>query len=152
MLCGLTDKKRPDQWYFQCFVTCWNAENTIDLDPPHVLWQVSFGCWVTWSISSWKEYYKSVFFPKWRKWMVKFEIIPKKLFGTWHFGKIDVLVIRFHIPKTSWLGLFCCFLRKTGSICRVVCKLSKLFVLSKVLLTKYVAWKQIEIFLLFLET
>ena len=30
----------------------------------HVLWQVSFGCWVTWSISSWQEYYQSVFFPK----------------------------------------------------------------------------------------
>ena len=34
------------------------------LGPLHVLWQVSFGCWVTWSISSWQEYYKSVFFPK----------------------------------------------------------------------------------------
>ena len=31
---------------------------------PHVLWQVSFGFWVTWSISSWQKYYKSVFFPK----------------------------------------------------------------------------------------
>ena len=30
----------------------------------HVLWQVSFGCWVTWSISRWKECYKSFFFPK----------------------------------------------------------------------------------------
>ena len=30
--------------------------------PPHVLWQVSFGCWVTWSISSWQKCYKSVFF------------------------------------------------------------------------------------------
>ena len=33
-----------------------------DLAPPHVLWQVSFGCWVTWSISSWQKCYKSVFF------------------------------------------------------------------------------------------
>ena len=30
----------------------------------HALWQVSYGCWVTWSISCWQEYYKSVFFPK----------------------------------------------------------------------------------------
>jgi hypothetical protein len=30
--------------------------------PLHVLWKVSFGCWVTWSISSWQECYKSVFF------------------------------------------------------------------------------------------
>ena len=29
----------------------------------HVLWQVSFGCWVTWSISSWQKYHKSVFLP-----------------------------------------------------------------------------------------
>ena len=35
------------------------------LGPLHVFWQVSFGCWVTWSISSWQKYYKSVsFFPK----------------------------------------------------------------------------------------
>ena len=25
-------------------------------------------------------------------WMIKFEVIPKKLFGTWQFGKIGVLV------------------------------------------------------------
>ena len=36
-----------------------------DLGPLHVLWQVSFGCWVTWSISSWQKYYKSVFFNIW---------------------------------------------------------------------------------------
>ena len=24
--------------------------------------------------------------------MIKFTVIPKKLFGTWQFGKIDVLV------------------------------------------------------------
>ena len=34
------------------------------LGSPHVLWQVSFGFWVTWSISSWQEYYKSFFLPK----------------------------------------------------------------------------------------
>ena len=34
------------------------------LGPLHVLWQVSFGCWVMWSISSWQKYYKIVFFPK----------------------------------------------------------------------------------------
>jgi hypothetical protein len=36
----------------------------------HVLWQVSFGCWVTWSISSWQNYYKSVFFTKDEWWIV----------------------------------------------------------------------------------
>ena len=41
----------------------------IHIGPLHVLWQVSFSCWVTWSISSWKKYYKSVFFPK-DKWFV----------------------------------------------------------------------------------
>jgi hypothetical protein len=39
------------------------------LGPLHVLWQVSFGCWVSWSISSWQEYYKSVFF-SYDKWCV----------------------------------------------------------------------------------
>ena len=34
------------------------------LGPPHLLWDVSFGFWVTWSISSWQENYKGVFFPK----------------------------------------------------------------------------------------
>ena len=34
----------------------------VDWGPLHVLWLVSFGCWVTWSISSWQEYHKSVFF------------------------------------------------------------------------------------------
>jgi hypothetical protein len=39
--------------------------------PLHVLWQVSFGCWVTWSISSWQEYYNSVFFAKAQWWKAK---------------------------------------------------------------------------------
>ena len=38
------------------------------LGPLHVLWQVSFGSWVTWSISSWKKYYKSVYFSKAEWW------------------------------------------------------------------------------------
>ena len=36
----------------------------LELAPPHVLWQVSFGFWVTWSISSWQEHYKNFFFPR----------------------------------------------------------------------------------------
>ena len=39
--------------------------------PPHVLWQVFFGCWVTWSISSWQEYYKSFFFPNAEWWVAE---------------------------------------------------------------------------------
>ena len=36
----------------------WNPpfQTQIYLRPPHVLWQVSFGFWVTWSISSWQKY------------------------------------------------------------------------------------------------
>ena len=37
------------------------------LGPLHVLWQVSFGCWVTWSISSWQKCYKSDFFFNFKK-------------------------------------------------------------------------------------
>ena len=50
--------------------------------PPHVLWEVSFGFWVTWSISSWQENYKSVFFPKLQFLNDKLQLYPKKLFGT----------------------------------------------------------------------
>ena len=39
--------------------------------PLLVLWQVSFGCWVTWSISNWQKYYKSVFFPKAKWWVAE---------------------------------------------------------------------------------
>ena len=35
----------------------------------HVVWQVSFGCWITWCISSWQNSYKSVFFPKAEWWV-----------------------------------------------------------------------------------
>ena len=44
-----------------------------NLGPLHVLWQVSFGCWVTWTISSlsWQKYYKSVFFPKAKWWVAE---------------------------------------------------------------------------------
>ena len=73
-----------------------------DYGPLHVLWQVSFGCWVRWSISSWQEYYQSVFFPKWMKRLIKFRIKPKKKFGTWKFGKIYILV-NFIIQKFAGL-------------------------------------------------
>ena len=48
--------------------------------PLHVLWQVSFGCWVTWSISSWKKCLlsQSCF------WMKRFTVIPKKTI--WHLA------------------------------------------------------------------
>ena len=49
---------------------------------PHVLWEVSFGFWVTWSISCWQENYKSVFFPKLQFLNDKLQLYPKKLFGT----------------------------------------------------------------------
>ena len=53
--------------------------------PLHVLWQVSFGSWVSWSISSWQKNYKSVLFYQTCFWMIKFTVIPKQLFGTWCF-------------------------------------------------------------------
>ena len=33
-----------------------------DIGPLHVIWQVSFGCWITWSISNWQNLYDRVFF------------------------------------------------------------------------------------------
>ena len=63
-----------------------------NLGPLHVLLQVSFGCWVTWSISSWQEYYKSVFFliAKWTSFSVSQQLRPE-LSAKW-IGKIDALV------------------------------------------------------------
>ena len=49
------------------------------LGPLHVLWQVSFGCWVTWSISCWQEYYKSVFFPKYEWWVAELILLTMTL-------------------------------------------------------------------------
>ena len=47
--------------------------------------------------------YKSVFFSQSCFWMIKFTVIPKKnLYGTWQFGKIDVLV-NFIIQKFARL-------------------------------------------------
>ena len=48
-----------------------NSPGWLFLGPLRVVWQVSFGCWVTWSISSWQEYYKSVFFPKAEWWLAE---------------------------------------------------------------------------------
>ena len=53
---------------------------SFDLCPLHVLWQVSFGCWVTWSISSWQEYNKSVFFVNFTKIKIKSFECPKLLY------------------------------------------------------------------------
>ena len=55
--------------------------------PLYVLWQVSFGCWVTWSILSWQKYYKGVFFPKAVFEWSNLQLYQKNLFGTWQFGK-----------------------------------------------------------------
>ena len=49
--------------------------------PLHVLWQVSFGCWVTWSISSWQKYYKSVFFPKAEWWIAELLFLSLNIWG-----------------------------------------------------------------------
>ena len=46
--------------------------------PLHVLWQVSFGCWVTWSISSWEEHYKSVVFFNFTKLQILNDLKIKK--------------------------------------------------------------------------
>ena len=40
--------------------------------------------------------------------MIKFTVIPKKLFGTWQFGKIDVLV-NFIIQKFATFEKFTFF-------------------------------------------
>ena len=55
--------KRPNRnGHFKCIKNTKLHLEVVVYGPLHVLWQVSFGCWVTWSISSWQVYYKSVFF------------------------------------------------------------------------------------------
>ena len=50
-----------------------------------------------WSISCWQNSYNSVFFPKAEWWVFlndknNLQLFQKKLFGTWQFDKIGVLV------------------------------------------------------------
>ena len=86
--------------------------------PPHVLWQVCFGCWVTWSISSWQECYKSYFFP-----MLQF---------------LNNRLLLYPINNLACLGQFnhsrICILKKVNSFLsfsgkRLICGLTK-FVLQ----------------------
>ena len=60
--------------------------------PLHVLWQVSFSFWVTWSNSSWQQNYKSVFF-KLQFLNDKLQLYPKKLncFGHFITQKFEIL-------------------------------------------------------------
>ena len=51
------------------------------LGPLHVVWQVSFGCWITWSISSWQNSYKSVFFPKAEWWLAEILLLSLNNWG-----------------------------------------------------------------------
>ena len=49
--------------------------------PLYVLWQVSFGCWVTWSISSWQNFDKSVYFPKAVWWVAELNFLSLNNWG-----------------------------------------------------------------------
>ena len=76
--CHLVNLLRFDNSYFllsffgyiMWFKSQQQKANT-DIGPLHVIWQVSFGCWVTWSISSWQKYYKTGFFPKDEWWVAE---------------------------------------------------------------------------------
>ena len=65
------------------------------LGPLHVLWQVSFGCWVTWSISCWQEYYKSFFFFN----FTKLRFLNNKIYSYTKKKTIWRLVIWFYHSK-----------------------------------------------------
>ena len=70
------------------------------LGPLHVLWQASFGCWVTWSISSWQKYYKRVFFPK-AEWLVA-ELLSLKSEAITLFKMNAVNPLRFTSHQKNW--------------------------------------------------
>ncbi len=69
------------------------------LGPLHVLWQVSFGCWVTWSISSWQEYYKSVFFFN----FTKLQFLNDKIYS---YNKNNYLALANLAKLMFWSILF----------------------------------------------
>ena len=72
------------------------------LGPLHVLWQVSFGCWVTWSILSWQEYDKSVFFPKADWWVAELLFLSLNN-EVWTFWKMNALnPFRFTSHQKNW--------------------------------------------------
>ena len=81
--------------------------NLCNYGPLHVLWQVSFVCWVPWSISSWQEYYKSVFFFNFTKLQFLndkiYSYTKKKLFGTWQF---DFIIQKFARLKSKHFSQF----------------------------------------------
>jgi hypothetical protein len=65
----------------------------------HVLWRVYFGCWVTWSISSWQKYYKSVFFPKDEWWVAELLFLSLNNGGL-NFLQNEMLSILSDLPFT----------------------------------------------------
>ena len=60
--------------------------------PLHVLWQVAFGCWVTWSISSWQKYDNSAFLCKGEWWVAKCVYFSTLEFFEWNLSKEDLLL------------------------------------------------------------
>ena len=52
------------------YVAGWKIGHHVLCGPLHVAWHVSFGCWITWSISSWQEHYKSAFLFTKAEWWV----------------------------------------------------------------------------------
>ena len=74
------------------------------LGPLHV---VCFGCWFTWSISSWQEYYKSHFFPKAEWWVAELFFFCLSITEAWIFCKMNVLnPLRFTTHQKNWEKCF----------------------------------------------
>ena len=78
--------------------------------PLHVLWQVSFGCWVTWSISSWQEYYKSVFFFN----FTKLQFLNDKIYS---YTKKNYLALGNLILTFKWENWEHSFAKSSGLNC-----------------------------------
>ena len=70
----------------------------------HGLWQVSLGCWVTWSISSWQEYNKSVFFFNFTKIQFLNDKIYSLQFAVHGLQSKEEFLIS---TPTSLLGMYC---------------------------------------------
>ena len=78
------------------------------LGPLHVHWQVSFGCWVTWSILSWQEYYKSVFFPKGKDEQQNF-FYRLSTTEAWTFCKMNALNSLISSHQKNWANVYLIF-------------------------------------------
>ena len=77
-----------------------------NLGPPHVLWQVSFGFWVTWSISSWQQIKRVFSFPSFNFWMINYSYKQKSYLQLWQNCFCQFITKQFRCLKSKQFSQF----------------------------------------------